>query len=92
MSKNYKQIQSKFFCTKCGKEGLPVHRKMGQEKIEFGKKNPLTGDRDGKNTFDDFKIEDDLDNLANVTISGATQADKDILQYDAATGEWVNKS
>ena len=85
---------TEFVMVKVNKQGIVIDGALtiGQEKIEFGKKDSLTGNRDGKNTFDDFKIEDDLDNLANVTISGATQADKDILQYDATTDEWVNKS
>lgn len=30
MGKNYKMSQSRFFCTQCGKEGIPVQRKQGQ--------------------------------------------------------------
>lgn len=32
MAKTYQTVSSQFFCTKCGKEGLPVRRKMGQER------------------------------------------------------------
>ena len=32
MPKTFQMKTSKFFCTKCGKEGLPVHRKKGQER------------------------------------------------------------
>lgn len=32
MTKTYSMTQSKFFCTKCGKEGIPIQRKKGQER------------------------------------------------------------
>ena len=33
MSKtNNKRRQSRFFCTNCGKEGMPIQRKIGQER------------------------------------------------------------
>ena len=32
MPKTFQMKTSRFFCTKCGKEGLPVHRKKGQER------------------------------------------------------------
>ena len=32
MGRNYQTVQSRFFCTKCGKEGIPVYRKKGQER------------------------------------------------------------
>ena len=32
MSRVYNTTQSKFFCTKCGKEGIPVQRKCGQDR------------------------------------------------------------
>ena len=32
MPKVYQMKTSRFFCTKCGREGLPVHRKKGQER------------------------------------------------------------
>ena len=34
MPKIFQMKTSRFFCTKCGKEGLPVHRKKGQERKE----------------------------------------------------------
>ena len=30
MARNQKTSMSNFYCTKCGKQGLPVHRKRGQ--------------------------------------------------------------
>ena len=32
MARNYQITQSRFFCTKCGREGIPVHRKKGQQR------------------------------------------------------------
>jgi len=32
MSKHYNTLGSRFFCTKCGKEGIPIQRKKGQER------------------------------------------------------------
>lgn len=32
MAKTYTPITSKFYCTKCGEEGIPVNRKKGQER------------------------------------------------------------
>ena len=32
MNKFYKTTQSRFFCTQCGKEGIMVQRKKGQER------------------------------------------------------------
>lgn len=32
MSKHYKTSQSRFFCTGCGREGISIHRKKGQER------------------------------------------------------------
>lgn len=32
MPKHYKMSDSKFFCTQCGKEGVPIFRKKGQER------------------------------------------------------------
>ena len=29
MPKHYKVTPSRFFCTKCGKEGIPIQRKKG---------------------------------------------------------------
>lgn len=32
MARNYQMTQSRFFCTKCGREGIPVNRKKGQQR------------------------------------------------------------
>lgn len=32
MGKFYNTTQSRFFCSKCGKEGLPIRRKCGQDR------------------------------------------------------------
>lgn len=32
MTKTYNASPSRFFCTECGKEGLPIQRKMGQRR------------------------------------------------------------
>lgn len=32
MKKNINGTKSRFFCTECGKEGLPIQRKRGQER------------------------------------------------------------
>lgn len=32
MSKVYNTTQSRFFCTRCGREGIPVQRKRGQDR------------------------------------------------------------
>ena len=34
MAKHYKTSQSRFFCTGCGREGISIHRKKGQERKE----------------------------------------------------------
>ena len=68
MSKNCKQVQSRFFCTKCGKEGLPVYRKMGQERksghlkklycLYCGEETNHCEIKDsGKYTYEDFEQE-----------------------------------
>ena len=33
MAKNNKGTKSRFFCTKCGKEGMPIQRRKGEEKV-----------------------------------------------------------
>lgn len=32
MAKRYTPVTSKFYCTKCGREGIPINRKKGQER------------------------------------------------------------
>ncbi len=32
MAKNYKATPSRFFCTECGKEGITIQRKKGQQR------------------------------------------------------------
>ena len=32
MGKFYKTVMSEFYCTQCGKKGIPVYRKKGQER------------------------------------------------------------
>lgn len=32
MPKNWKGVQSRFFCTRCGNEGISIQRKKGQER------------------------------------------------------------
>lgn len=39
MPKHYKVTPSRFFCTRCGKEGIPIQRKKGQERSSKHLKN-----------------------------------------------------
>lgn len=32
MGKNYTPVASTFYCTQCGKQGIPINRKKGQER------------------------------------------------------------
>ena len=32
MAKTYQMTQSRFFCTRCGQEGIPIYRKKGQQR------------------------------------------------------------
>lgn len=39
MGKYCKAVMSNFYCTKCGKKGIPIQRKMGQERKSGHLKN-----------------------------------------------------
>lgn len=71
MPKHYNFTQSQFFCTKCGKEGIPVNRKKGQERssghlkklycLYCGEETNHAEIREvGDYTYEDFKEEFDL--------------------------------
>ncbi len=76
MSKVYNTTSSRFFCTKCGREGIPVHRKKGQEREDGHLKklycmycqeevNHVEIKEYGNYTVDDFKQEYELGRFIN---------------------------
>ena len=86
MKKNYQMTQSRFFCTKCGREGLPVKRKKGQQRegghlkklycIYCGEEVNHAEIREiGGYNIDDFKKEYNLGRFVN----GNRIAIKDLL-------------
>ena len=92
MSKYYKTTPSRFFCTKCGREGIPVHRKKGQER-EAGHLKKLycmyCGDyinhveikEIGSYSIEDFKQEYDLGRF----VDGNRIAIKDLMDCTCTT-------
>lgn len=92
---NYKLETHKFYCTKCGKEGIPIVRKKASQREPGHLKNlyclyckeetnhaecrPI-----GKYTYDDFRLEFDLGRFVDgkkLPISELPQCSKTDCQY-----------